>query len=125
MIMLERLLLMLQKKKIKNYDISGFITGLGIGGVVVTLLMFSPLAILIAHKNLPNWLFWFIVSILYDIYIYNKVLVKEEYIKDRKRTYYNFLKKDIVLPTGKKITNEEKINSLEHFIEEIFDEFEK
>lgn len=96
-----------------------------IGGVVVTLLMFSPLAILIAHKNLPNWLFWFIVSILYDIYIYNKVLVKEEYIKDRKRTYYNFLKKDIVLPAGKKITNEEKINSLEHFIEEIFDEFEK
>ena len=46
-------------------------------------------------------------------------------IERTKEAYYKFVKKDFVLPNGKKISDEEKLKSLQEFIEEFIDELEK
>lgn len=41
-----------------------------LGSIIATLLMFSPLYIIINYDNVSYPIFWLICSILYDIYMY-------------------------------------------------------
>lgn len=86
--------------------------------------MFSPLVIVSSYNKIDNYWFWLICSIFYCIYMYS-IIQKQNKIERTKEAYYKFVKKDFVLPNGKKISDEEKLKSLQEFIEEFIDELEK
>ena len=54
------------------------------------------------------------------------VIKKQNKIEKSKENYHKFLKREnFVLPNGEKISDKEKMMSLQKFIEELFDELEK
>lgn len=80
---------------------------INLGGVVATLLMFAPLAIIMQHENLESELciVLLILSILYDIYMYS-IIKQNNYIQETKKLFENVF-------NGKAInskTEEEKLN---------------
>ena len=80
---------------------------INLGGVVATLLMFAPLAIIMQCENLESELciILLILSILYDIYMYS-IIKQNNYIQETKKLFENVF-------NGKAInskTEEEKSN---------------
>lgn len=91
------------------------------GELVATLLIFSPLAIIVSSKEIDGYIFWLVCSILYCIYIV-KIWNKEINYNKKKEAYYKYIKNDILLPNGKSASEKEKLEFIKHFIEDMFEE---
>ncbi len=92
-----------------------------IGNLVAILLMFSPLIILYNYKSIGNTSFLlFIISICYDVFMYS-VINKQNFINNIEIRYNKMLKlqDNFVSPDGKILTNQNKIEIMKDFIEEI------
>ena len=86
--------------------------------------MLTPIIIILQFDNISEPLFWLICSILYDIYMYS-IIIKTNFIKNAKERYFKYIKNvDTTLPSLK-LTDKEKRENIEKFIEDIFDELEK
>lgn len=95
-----------------------------LGNVIAVFLMLSPIIIIREYNKMSEPYFWFICSILYDIYMYS-IIIKSNFIKGAKERYFKYVKNvDTTLP-ALKLTDKEKIDNIEKFIEDIFDELEK
>lgn len=92
---------------------------INLGTIIATLLLFSPIVILIywhIYHN-SNWWIWLIFSILYDIYYYDN-MQKREYISKQVKNIKDIKK-------GKSIykTEENKLISYKIICENIANEF--
>ncbi len=105
------------KEKMYNFLIN-------LGQVIAIFLMLSPVIIIRKFNEMSEPYFWLICSILYDIYMYS-IIIKLNYIKDAKERYFKYVKNiDDTIPSLK-LTDKEKIDNMENFIKDIFDEIEK
>ena len=99
-------------------------TCIKLGSLVAILLMFAPLVILVKYNyDLTNYdcLFFFICSILYDVYYYT--VIKFENNKNSiKEHYYKFVKnEDKKLKL--KLSYEEKYKVLEEYVEDLLEKY--
>lgn len=80
---------------------------LTLGQTVAVLLMFSPLAIIVNYEKLPLklYIFLLIVSILYDIYMYEIIKV-QTYIENKRKLFDKVVSEKAL----KSETEEEKMN---------------
>jgi len=87
--------------------------------------MFSPLVIITNYNKIEYYWFYLICSVFYCMFMYS-VIQKHEKIEKAKENYLRLLKrKDFVFPNGEKISDKEKLNSLQEFIEEFINELAK
>lgn len=94
------------------------------GQLVATLLMVSPLIILVKYNyNLenPDCLFFFICSILYDIYFYN-IIVFENDKQSVKDHYYKSIK-NADKKLNLNLSDKEKFDNLENYVEELLEKY--
>lgn len=89
-----------------------------LGGVIATLLMFSPIYVIHNYNAISNPFFWLICTILYDIYMYC-IIEKQEYINRMKEHYYKYIKNGPQL-LDLEISDKEHLKSTNEFIENVF-----
>lgn len=101
------------KNKIKEWCIN-------IGGVIATLLMFAPLYIIVNSEkySTQNCLFYLVVWIFYDIYMYQIIQHRDDK-KKAKEHYYKWVK-DADKKLSLELSYEEKFKNLEKYIEDYF-----
>ena len=97
---------------------------IGSGRIIATLLMFSPIVLLVLYNyNLSNidLIFFLICSILYDFYFFT--VIKFENNKNSvKEHYYKYIK-DSDKKLNLKISDKEKIKNLENYIENLINTY--
>ncbi len=92
-----------------------------LGKVIAILLMLTPLVIVSQYEYLEVecCLILLICSILYDIYMYS-VISHSNDIQNAKEYYYNYIK-DADKKLNLKLTDKEKLETLENYIEDYFE----
>lgn len=95
-----------------------------LGNGIAILMMFSPIVIVSQFSKISEPFFWLVCSILYDIYMYS-IIIKENLVEDAKKRYHKYIKNiDETLPSLK-LSDEEKLNNIEEFIDDFFKGLEK
>ena len=95
-----------------------------LGNVVAIFLMFSPIIIIREFETISEPYFLLICSILYDFYMYS-ILIKANYFNDVKDHYFKHIKNiDDTLP-DLKLSDKDKLKSIQVFIEDLFKNLEK
>lgn len=101
---------------------------INIGGTIATLLMFTPVYLILNHEKFAtyNFIFYLICSILYDVYLYN-IIIKESQFKNDKDHYYNWIKtsKGRAKKLKIKMTDKEEKDILVEHIESHYKKFTK
>lgn len=90
-----------------------------LGNVVAIFLMFSPIIIIREFDEMSEPFFWLICSILYDIYMYS-IITKIEYINNTIEHYYKNVKNIEKNVPSLKLSDKEKLNSMQKYIEDFF-----
>ena len=99
--------------------LKSLVTQFGCG--IAVLLMLSPLAIIIRIEfySTKEIIILLIISISYDVYMF-QALLTDDAIKKEKEHYYNFVK-DADKKLNLKLTDKEKYEHLQNYIENFFE----
>ncbi len=90
-----------------------------LGSVVAVLLMLSPIYIIMNYQKIDGYLFYLIASIFYDVFMFS-FIKKNEYIEHSKEHYFNYIK-DTNKKLNLQLSDKQKNESLQNFIEDFFD----
>lgn len=97
------------------------------GSVIATLLMFSPLIILVKSEyllskySLVEFVILLIITLCYDLYMYSQICKIHE-MKEEKKHYYNFIKNSDE-KLNLKLSYKEKNEHNEEYIEKLMKNF--
>lgn len=99
-----------------------------LGNMIAIFAMFTPLYLIYNYSSYSDtdFIFWFICSILYDIYMYN-IFIREQQFEKDKEHYYTWIKtyKERSNRLKTELTDKDEKNILIEHIENHYKRFTK